>query len=82
MFVATTSSYFYSKCLIFFLAPGFGKKKGIVGVKNVFGDFMTSLKSNPVISSAAIKNFGLDTEHYFDPPDLYEAKDIGMVSSS
>ena len=48
----------------------------------VFGDFITSLKSNPVISSAAIKNFGLDTEHYFDPPDLYEAKDIGMVSSS
>ena len=47
LFVATTSSYFYSKCLIFFFAPGFGQKKGIVGVKNVLGDFMTSLKSNP-----------------------------------
>ena len=29
--------------------------------------------------SAAIKNFGLDTDHYFDPPDLYEAKEFGMV---
>jgi hypothetical protein len=29
--------------------------------------------------SAAIKNFGLDHEHFFQPSDLYEARDISMV---